>query len=432
MKLRLIAFVGVAILASAISAMAQFGRIEGSVKGKGADGKTIPIEGATVDIVRQDIKGSWTVKTNKAGEFVQSGIQNAGLYTLLISAPGWNFTYALDIKVGQPPRNDFELTPGDGRHVTYEELTTALKNRSAATDAKAAEEEKKRAEANKKANENFEAMKKTFEEGIAFYNKGNELSGKPNNFGPAGEQYKLAVDKLKAAVELDSTQHVIYNALAAAAKNLAISKYNTTGKDGAQQDFKDSADASKKAIELQAERTDDKDHAATELNYHEFRAGTLGMIGQVYNDESALKDAIVEWNFLIGKYGSDAKKASMGYTNLGENLVNLTSAVGLEEGNAKRAEAKTAFEKALSLDPKNAKAYIGQVKMIAGDPSADVVKFKEAVELAKKAKSISDPTSADFKTADAFIKDLETTITTMEEEAKKAADKGNTNKKKKP
>src|SRR5205807_10640639 len=145
----------------------QNGRIEGTVKGKGADGKVVPVEGATVDIIRTDIKGNWTVKTNAKGDFVNLGIPFSGTYTLIFSAPGWAPNYMADVKPERPPRVEIELTPGDGRRITYDELTAALKARNTAS-AKDDAEAKKRADESRKANENFDAMKNTFEEGFEF------------------------------------------------------------------------------------------------------------------------------------------------------------------------------------------------------------------------------------------------------------------------
>ncbi|HYE71939.1 MAG TPA: carboxypeptidase-like regulatory domain-containing protein, partial [Blastocatellia bacterium] len=59
------ALLSIAFLALfAMSALAQVGRIEGEVL---KDGTNEPIADAEVEIVRTDIKGTYTVKTNKKG-----------------------------------------------------------------------------------------------------------------------------------------------------------------------------------------------------------------------------------------------------------------------------------------------------------------------------------------------------------------------------
>ena len=90
MKLRLLGFVTAAILVSALTTVAQVAKMEGTITGKGADGKVIPIEGAVVDIWRTDIKTEkpYTIKTNKSGDYVHAGIPYNGTYTILISAAG--------------------------------------------------------------------------------------------------------------------------------------------------------------------------------------------------------------------------------------------------------------------------------------------------------------------------------------------------------
>jgi hypothetical protein len=92
-------------------------------------------------------------------------------------------------------------------------------------------------------------------------------------------------------------------------------------------------------------------------------------------------------------------------------------------------ESQAAYEKALTLNPKNANAYLGMAMLKAMDPSADIAKYKEGIELAKKAKSVAEPNSREAQKADETIKGLEEAIATLDESKNAAATSG---KKKKP
>ncbi|HZS46498.1 MAG TPA: carboxypeptidase-like regulatory domain-containing protein [Blastocatellia bacterium] len=423
MKLRLMGFVLIAILASALTTLAQVAKMEGTVTGKGADGKVVPIEGATVDIVRVDIKGQYTVTTDKKGNYIHTGIPYSGTYWVIVSAPGWQANAVYNVQPERPPRNDIQLVPGNGHRPTYDEIVAATKaagangGKNAAPDPKEEAERKKKEEENRKSNENFEAMKKTFEEGLEFSKKGGEFLNKAD-YPNAIQQYKLAADKYRAAGALDSDQQVIFSNLALTLKNLAVAEFNSKNRDAAQKDFKDSAEAAKVAIGILDKKPDEKDYLTNSIGVHEVRVESLFILGDQFQDQDALKDAVTEYSWLAGKYGVDTKKASIAYSKIGDVQSDLMD----------RDAAQAAYDKALSLNPKNAYAYLGMAMLKATDPNADVAKYKEGVELAKKAKSVAEPNSKEAQKADETIKGLEETIATMDD-SKNAAGSG---KKKKP
>ncbi|MBC7931406.1 MAG: carboxypeptidase regulatory-like domain-containing protein, partial [Rubrivivax sp.] len=83
-------FLAAALLVAAFSvaASAQVATFEGKVTLKQADGTEVPVQGATVTIIRTDIKQELgSVKTDKNGKYVRAGVPFVGTYTLLISAP---------------------------------------------------------------------------------------------------------------------------------------------------------------------------------------------------------------------------------------------------------------------------------------------------------------------------------------------------------
>ncbi|MBA3975376.1 MAG: hypothetical protein C0504_14320 [Candidatus Solibacter sp.] len=73
-----------AMLVFAGLSMAQMGTFIGRVVG--ADGK--PAKDVVIKIERTDIKGNWKTKTNKKGEWIYSGMQSGGRYTISCEVDG--------------------------------------------------------------------------------------------------------------------------------------------------------------------------------------------------------------------------------------------------------------------------------------------------------------------------------------------------------
>lgn len=394
MRFRLMGLSLIIMLASAVTALAQVGRIEGKVVGKQADGQTVPVVGAQVDIIRTDIKGNYTVKTDKKGEYIHAGVPYVGTYTITVSAPGWAPSFATGVRPERPPRQDFELVPGDGRRLTIEDVNKYVASSGGpgagapgapAVDPKALEEAKKREDEARKASENFEQMKLHFENGNKLFNE--------KNFEGAANEYKQAA-------ALDATQDSIFNNLSAALNQVAVAKFNSGARDAAQPLFKEAADAGRKATQLKPEN----------IAYHESLAGILAILGARFGDPEAMAEAAVEYGKVAQAQEAVGNKeaASMAYAKLGDSLYD----------GGKLEESKAAFEKALVLTPTNARALLGQVKVLVADPNADANTFREAITMSKKAKDAAKPNSAEAKTAEDMVRDLEATIAAMEESQK--------------
>lgn len=171
-------------ITSGITVFAQTAATRGKVELKKADGSTVPVEGAVIDIYRTDMKGKPpSATTNKKGEFNFAGLQVDGTFMLVISAPNANPQIAPGIKAGM---TDVVITlvEGDGRTLTEEEAREALTGSptNQSGDQKKAKEEyeKKVAEVtskNAKTKETDDLVKKIFEEGSkAFENKNYDLA----------------------------------------------------------------------------------------------------------------------------------------------------------------------------------------------------------------------------------------------------------------
>ena len=123
MKIKYLVFATLLVAFTAVGAFAQVGRMEGEVKKRGSNE---PIPNAEVQIHRNDIKWSATLKTDKKGKFIHAGIQYGGTYTIIVSADGFAPAFSTGHKPDQPIQA-FELDPGDGKKLTFEEVKAAGK-----------------------------------------------------------------------------------------------------------------------------------------------------------------------------------------------------------------------------------------------------------------------------------------------------------------
>jgi len=104
-KLALILPVGLAFFA--VSGWAQTAAIEGVVKG--SDGKLL--QGAVMKIDRLDVRGNYTVKTDKKGHYFYGGLPG-GSYKVAVVVDGkeMDSMNGVPIKIGDVARQDFDLS----------------------------------------------------------------------------------------------------------------------------------------------------------------------------------------------------------------------------------------------------------------------------------------------------------------------------------
>src|ERR1700739_3451694 len=107
-KLRNLAVLAACFLGFAAAARAQVSGIEGIVKDP--DGK--PVAGAVIKIERQDIKGNYTVKTDKKGHYGHYGLP-LGQYILTCEVDGKvvDKVGPLRTRLGDPLPVPFNLHP---------------------------------------------------------------------------------------------------------------------------------------------------------------------------------------------------------------------------------------------------------------------------------------------------------------------------------
>src|SRR5476649_3031555 len=106
MKFRNLVVAAAATLFLALASFAQITAMEGDVKGE--DGK--PLQGAVIKIVRTDIKGSYTVKSDKKGHFFYNGLP-IGVYNVTCEVGGKEADSVNNVRtqLGDPVQVPFDL-----------------------------------------------------------------------------------------------------------------------------------------------------------------------------------------------------------------------------------------------------------------------------------------------------------------------------------
>lgn len=226
------------------------------------DGKTEPVAGAVVDVFRTDVKGFYTQKTDKKGEFRFAGILY-GEYLISVSAPNCAPIVYPDIRAGQEGLK-IVMYPGDGKKFTEAEAkkgaTSVTKNNG--SDSGVSEEEKKAqaefakknaeiTEKNKKIEETNKVINKALTEGAEAFN------AKPPN-------YDLAIAKFdegyRADPDYEGSAPIMLNNKGKALRERATAAYNQgrqgdsaakqAARDKAKPDYEEAITTFQKSLEI--------------------------------------------------------------------------------------------------------------------------------------------------------------------------------------
>ena len=314
-KFRNLALCAAAVLVFSFTASAQVTAMEGVVKDR--DGK--PIAGAVVKMDRKDIKGNYTVKTDKKGHYGHYGLP-LGTYKVSLEVDGKVRDQVDNVrtKLGDPIQVPFNLQA---------EKPQQTAGAAAAPAAPTKEQVQKMSPEQKAA---FEKAVKQREADIA-KNKDLNDAYTAGKDALAAKNYDAAVDSLSKASQLDPTQNVIWSQLAEAYMGQATTK---TGADQETARTK-GLEAYQKAIALKP------DDAALENNY----GLALVKAKKIPEAQDALNKAAQ----------LDPPNAVRYYYNLGAVLINANQT----------EPAGAAFQKAI--------ASYNQAKA-AGTPPADITK----------------------------------------------------------
>lgn len=254
------------IFSASVFVSAQTGALRGHVVMKQADGTKVPAADAVIDVYRTDISGKYNTKADKKGTFVFAGLPFGGTYIIAASKEGAAPTWIPNVKAGREVDYELEMTPGDGRRLTQEEVKSAAViaskgPASAASGApkESAAEKAKREEllkqneailaSNKKAEESNVIIQRTFK-------AGNEAI-KVKNYDEAIKQFDegLAADaEHPGAPSLLTNKATALNSRAVASFNAAIQSKDdaakTAGLEAAKKDWRQAYEASSKSVEM--------------------------------------------------------------------------------------------------------------------------------------------------------------------------------------
>jgi tetratricopeptide (TPR) repeat protein len=238
--------------------------LRGHVVLKQADGTKVPAADAIIDVFRTDISAKYNTKTDKKGAFVFAGLPFIGTYIVAASKEGAAPTWIQDVKVGREVDYELEMSPGDGRRLTHEEIKAAGGQArgpgSGSGGAKETAEEKAKREELLKQNEAIMASNKKAEESNTViqrtFKAGNEAI-KAKNYDEAINQFNegLAADpEHPGAPSLLTNKATALNSRAVATFNAAIQSKDdaakTAGLEAAKKDWRQAFEASSKAVEM--------------------------------------------------------------------------------------------------------------------------------------------------------------------------------------
>ena len=196
-------FIITVLFAANIGVSAQTFISHGKVEMRQADGTTVPVEGALIDVFRTDISSKGvTAKTNKKGEYNIVGLAFGGVFLFAASAPGASPQIIPDIRGSVEKEYNFVLSAGDGKRLALEEV---LQLKSAGNFGTSGGEAKLSPE-QKKAQEEFEKKKKEVEDKNSRVQNADKTIATAQKEGVdalKAKNYDLALAKFDEGIQAD-------------------------------------------------------------------------------------------------------------------------------------------------------------------------------------------------------------------------------------
>jgi tetratricopeptide (TPR) repeat protein len=262
-------FAVVALLSTVVVASAQTGELRGHVIMNQADGTKVPASDVAIDVFRTDVSGKYNTKTNKKGEFVFAGLPYVGTYTIAASHPTARPTYLPNIKVGRDIDYEINLSPGDGKRLTLDEIKAAEKQMGGSAGAAASAKPSGDSAADKAAREELARKNAEIEARNKKIEESNAVVARTFTAGNAAleaKNYDEAIKQYDEGIAADPSQPALLTQKSAALKGRGVDRYNaaitskdeaakTPGIEAAKSDFRASAEAIKQAVEILSTQT---------------------------------------------------------------------------------------------------------------------------------------------------------------------------------
>ncbi len=315
---RFLLFTGASLLCVS-AAYAQVTTLEGQVKDENGQ----PLKGAVIDLTRTDIKGHYTVKSDKKGHWFYTGLP-LGTYDIkcMVNGQAVDSVKGVKSKYGDTTEVDFDAGRMKKQQASMQQAAETGQLNQDQTRGMSAEQ---KAALEKQLKERSDQMKKNKALNDAF-NQGKtafEAAQADTDPTKANADFAAAEQNFQKAGELDPSQVAVW-------ASLGDTEYNWARKQPATQNkatYDKAADAYKKALAI---KPDD--------------AAMYNQLGNVYGAEGKVPEAT---EALTKSAQLDPQMAAKAYYNLGANLVNT----------GKSDEAADFFKKAIAADPNYADAH---------------------------------------------------------------------------
>jgi tetratricopeptide (TPR) repeat protein len=320
------------LLVMAGGAWAQTTTLEGDVR----DANGQPLKGAVIVLDRTDIKGHYTVKSDKKGHWLYTGLPY-GKFDVSIQVDGKTADAltmkGVQSKYGESTTVDFDMRKAAAQQADLQKAaaTGELTNDQARGMSK---EEKEKFEAT--AKKNAEVMKKNKALNDAFNAGEDSLKAAAAETDKAQKivKYQAAIDNFNKAGELDPSQVAVWNASGEAYAGLGDAQ---TG-DDRNKSYDQAIASYNKSLAIKP--TD---------------AGVYNQMGNLYGKEKKIPEAT---DALTKAAQLDPTMAPKAYFNMGANLVN----------SGQPEKATDFFKKATDADGNYAEAWYqyGSLLMMQG------------------------------------------------------------------
>jgi tetratricopeptide (TPR) repeat protein len=370
-----------ALLLTNVTASAQLERLRGQVMLKQADGNTVPVEKAVVEIFRTDRGGNKDTTTDKKGNFTIV-LDIAGDYVMSVSAP--NATpQVLPAKVREEILK-ITLEPGDGRRLTKDEVLASAKGApippkaggggtttgaSTTTPTESAGDKAKREEIERK-NAEIKAKNTKVEQSNAIVVR----TFKAGNEALKAKRYDEAITQYDEGLAADPEQPALLTNKAFALTQRGVDRYNAAKDDAAREaakkDFKDATEAAKKAYDLVNAETPgadpaDKNRHTLSKNLAIYARAEAMRLFVTKVDPAQLDAGVAAYDEYIGILTDPAKKLE----------AQLLEAKMLFDA-GKPDLAAAAYQKILATNPENVEATLYAGLSLYG--TGDTKNYQEA------------------------------------------------------